>query len=223
MAPQELHTRGRQFLTQALHERLRRQVGVHGVADGPGSPHRETGLTRLQGGHVEHFGAQAQRLCLVRQFRLLVQRVFVAAQHVEAVLAQREAVLLFGGPLLVATAAEQRQVAQREPGGLSALRGGRAQEVDTPAQQFQPQAGAQVDRPQRGEQGLQRHACHAGHGQRHEMAGDHHAGIAERTAIVAGSVPLHHGDAVAGAHRVLRCGQANDAAADDEDGFAHGS
>jgi hypothetical protein len=160
-------------------------------------------------------------LRFVGQFGFFVQRSFVAAQHVKPMLAQREAVALFPGQLLVAAAAEQSEVPQGQARGLCTLCGGGAQKIDTPAQQLQAQAWPQMNGAQRREHRLQRHTCHARRSQWHEVAGHHHAGITERAAIVTGSMAFHHGNAVSRAHGVMCSGQTDDAAADDDDVFAH--
>ena len=120
------------------------------------------------------------------------------------------------GPLPIAVAAREVQVAQHRRRAVDVRLRCRAMELPGPAQQIGAQARLDVERALGIPHPPQPELHHAGTGQGNEVARHDHAGVDEGAAVAASASPLEEGDPCPWREQIVGDGKPDDPAADDE-------
>ena len=132
------------------------------------------------------------------------------AKHQKALLLKPEAHARKCRKLLKAFSAGKAKISEQRRGPAHMGSGGRFPEIKAPADEFEIEAGLDVERRRRIPHPFQPHRDHARRGQRYEVAGNDHPGISKRCAFVLGHTPIDNSDLHALQRTIIRGAQADD-------------
>ena len=166
------------------------------------------------GRHADGVGLRGER-------RLMVERPLRPAQGEQAHVLEVEGGGQLGAVTQEELAAAQVQVAEHGRAAFDVGRGRGAPELPTPREQVRIEARTDPERALAVEHPLEAERHHTGRGERHEVTGDDHPGVAERAGIMIRGPLLQQHDGPPATQELVGGAQADDPAADDDDRSAH--
>ena len=205
----------------AAEELTGREVAVLRVINRAVHVHADVRLEFSQGGRVEHFGGDPKRARALSHMRLFFECVRLFAEHEQPFLHQTKG---RGVPVqfFETSAAQHVQLAQERCRPVDMCGCGGAPEFQTPSQEVAIETGLNVEWAFGVPHPTQRKAHHSRRGQGNKMAGHDHPRVAEGAAVGLRCGAVEESHLASPQAAIVGRAQADDAAPDDYNPFAHG-